>query len=169
VIETLMKLSSITKDPKYLQPIPSALAWLRKSLLPDGRLARYYELKTNRPLYMTRKSKKVYKLTYDDSNLPGHYGYKTQSHLDQLEKDYQTLKGHLEQKQPPSPIMRMPAKQDVNAILKSLDNQGRWVSIYKGERLIGQAKFQLKTPYIASAVFSKNMETLSLYARSTQE
>jgi hypothetical protein len=169
VIETLMKLSSITKDPKYLQPIPRALEWLRKSLLPDGRLARYYELRTNRPLYMTRKSKKVYKPTYDDSKLPGHYGYKTQSHLDQLEKDFQTLKGQLEQKQPPSPVKKVPAKQNVNAILKSLDDQGRWVSIYEGERLIGQAKFQLKTPYIASAVFSMNMETLSLYVRSTQE
>ncbi len=64
-----MKISLATKDRKYLQPIPGALAYLRASLLADGRLARYYELKTNRPLYMNRRGK-TYTLTYDDSNFP---------------------------------------------------------------------------------------------------
>ena len=36
--------------------------------LPDGRLARYYELGANRPLYVQRRGK-VYSLTYDDSAL----------------------------------------------------------------------------------------------------
>ena len=63
VMETLIKISHHTGDKKYLEPIPRALAYYKKCLLPDGRVARYYELKTNKPLYMDQN----YKLTYDES------------------------------------------------------------------------------------------------------
>ncbi|MDP6353771.1 MAG: pectate lyase [Planctomycetota bacterium] len=164
VVETLMKIFEATGDSKYLEPVPRALAFLRKSLLPDGRLARYYELKTNRPLYMARKSKKVYKLTYDDSRLPGHYGWKTESKLDELERAYNSLKSGRSSKK----AMTSELKAEVQNILKSLDNQGRWISIYRGERLIGQAKFKLNTPYLASSVFSQKLETLSSYLMGTR-
>jgi hypothetical protein len=59
-------------------------------------------------------------------------------------------------------------KAEVQNILKSLDNQGRWISIYRGERLIGQAKFKLNTPYLASSVFSQKLETLSSYLMGTR-
>jgi pectate lyase-like protein len=78
VLETLLKIYETTGDKKYLDPVPRALAYLKKSLLPDGRLARYYELKTNRPLYMTRRDGEYF-LTYDDSMLPDHYGWKVDS------------------------------------------------------------------------------------------
>ncbi|WP_315940515.1 hypothetical protein [Gimesia alba] len=91
VIQTLMNIYQFSGDRKYLKPIPSALAYLKKSQLPDGQLARYYELKTNRPLYMTRRGKK-YSLTYDDSDLPRHYGWKIESHLTSLQREFNTLK-----------------------------------------------------------------------------
>jgi len=72
VMETLIRIARHTGKPKYLAPIPRALEYFRKSLLPDGTVARYYELKTNRPLYMDSR----YQLTYDDSAVPGHYGWK---------------------------------------------------------------------------------------------
>jgi hypothetical protein len=53
-IETLLVLHRETGRPKYLEPIPRALAYYRRSRLPDGRLARFYELGSNRPLYFTR-------------------------------------------------------------------------------------------------------------------
>ena len=84
-IETLMTISVLTGDTKYLDPIPKALAYLKRSLLPEGKLSRYYELKTNKPLYMARSGKK-YELTYDDSKLPAHYGWKTDSRIEQLQK-----------------------------------------------------------------------------------
>ena len=61
-LETLLLLHRKTGDRKYLAPIPRALDYLKKSRLPDGRIARFYELKTNRPLYFTRD----YQLTYDE-------------------------------------------------------------------------------------------------------
>src|SRR5690606_17762252 len=90
VIETLMFIARVTGDRKYLDPIPAALAWLERSTLPDGQLARYYELETNRPLYMQRRGD-VYSLTYDDSNLPDHYGWKSPARIDDLKRRRQLL------------------------------------------------------------------------------
>src|SRR5262249_3035565 len=65
-LETLLLLVRKTGERKYLEPIPRALAYLEKSRLPNKKLARFYELKTNRPLYFTRD----YELTYDGSRVP---------------------------------------------------------------------------------------------------
>jgi hypothetical protein len=56
-----------------LEPVPRAIAYLKRSRLPDGRLARFYELRTNRPLYFT----KDYKLTFSDADVPTHYAFKS--------------------------------------------------------------------------------------------
>ena len=77
-----------TGDAKYLEPIPRALAYLRRSRLPDGRLARFYELETNRPLYFT----KDYRLTYDDSDMPTHYAFKVGDRTDSIAREYERLR-----------------------------------------------------------------------------
>ena len=83
VIETLLRIYRLTGEKKYLDPIPAALAYLKRSVLPDGQLARYYQLQTNRPLYMSRKGD-VYTPTYDDSDLPSRYGWKIEPRLDSV-------------------------------------------------------------------------------------
>ena len=88
-LETLHELHVVTGDPKYLQPLPAALAWYERSRLADGRYARFYELRTNRPLYFVKDS---YALTYDDANLPTHYGFK----LDHIARDLEQLKERLQ-------------------------------------------------------------------------
>jgi|APTNR8051073442_1049403.scaffolds.fasta_scaffold07939_3 hypothetical protein len=84
-LRTLVELWIATGDEKWLAPVPEAMAWFQRSKLPDGRWARFYELQTNKPLYCKQKS---YELTYDDTDLPTHYGFKTdddyQEDLDQL-------------------------------------------------------------------------------------
>ena len=70
-IETLLYLTEVTGEKRFLEPIPRSIAWLKRSQLPDGQIARFYELSTNTPLYFV---KDTYELTYDDSNLPTHYG-----------------------------------------------------------------------------------------------
>ncbi len=72
-IQALFELWVATGNEKYISTLPSALDWLESSKLPDGRWSRFYEMKTNRALYMTAET---YLLTYDDSNLPTHYGFK---------------------------------------------------------------------------------------------
>jgi PelA/Pel-15E family pectate lyase len=145
VMETLIRIACMTGKRKYLDPVPRALAYLRTSLLPDGRVARYYELKTNKPLYMDAR----YQLTYDDGDAPSHYGWKQEARLDRIEKQ---LKGE---------SVETPPKVDVAKILSSLDAQGRWISTHDGEGLVGQPKFARGFLYLSSAVFSRNLEALA--------
>ena len=160
VIKTLMDIYSVTGDRKYLGPIPQALRYLRRSLLPDGGLARFYELRTNKPLYMSRRGD-VYSLTYDDSDLPDHYGWKIASRLDALGARHRCLAsgGATE----PTTLTGAALERKVRQIIDDLDERGRWKSTYTGERLVGQPKFQFGRRYIASEVFSRNIETLSRY------
>ncbi len=165
VIETLMEIYCITKERKYLEPIPLALDYLKRSLLADGRLARYYELRTNRPLYMFRRGD-VYTLTYDDSKLPKHYGWKIDSRLDEIAGQYNRLKRGIPTADESESLANL--EQQVHNIIKALDDKGRWISIYHGEQLVGQPKFELNSSYISSAVFSRNIELLSEYMIATK-
>ncbi|NNE00860.1 MAG: polysaccharide lyase [Pirellulaceae bacterium] len=86
-MRTLMRAYRITKDKRFLEPIPRAVAYMKKSLRDDGKLARYYELKTNRPIYFD----KDYQMTYDDKEMPDHYGFIRDSFLTEIENEYQAL------------------------------------------------------------------------------
>lgn len=156
-MDTLIRVARHTGDKKYLEPIPRALAYFNKSLLPDGRVARFYELKTNKPLYMNAK----YELTYDDSAAPGHYGWKQPARFKRIERDYEDAKaGRATETKPRS---AKDLETEVRRVVKDLDADGRWVSTYDGERLVGQPKFAAGFKYISSDVFSKNVELLSAY------
>jgi PelA/Pel-15E family pectate lyase len=156
-MEALMRIAVATGKPKYLAPVSRAIAYLKKSLLPDGRLARFYELKSNKPLYMDAQ----YKLTYDDSEAPSHYGWKQPSRLDRIESALAAAEKGLAT----APATRE-LEPEVRRIVSSLDDQGRWVSVYDGEPLVGQPKFAKSFAYLSSAVFSRNVETLSAYLAS---
>lgn len=159
-IATLLRIHGLTRDDKLLAPIPAALAYLRRSLLPDGRLARYYELRTNRPLYMTRD----YQLTHDDSNLPDHYGWKNESRLDDLEAALRAAQqGHSTAPPRQAGADRAELARRAAEIRRTLDAEGRWISTYDGEMLVGQPKFARGEQYLSSAVFSENLETLAAY------
>lgn len=153
-MEVLMRIYRLSGDAKYLAPIPRALDFLKRVRLPDGRLARYYELATSKPLYMT----KDYQLTHDDSDAPEHYGWKTASHLDAIEAAFKVIHSGAA----PSPAAGKSVSDDrVRRILLELDAEGRWVSTYVGERLVGQPKFASGAKYLASEVFIRNLEALS--------
>lgn len=157
VIATLMLIAETLGDPKYLEPIPRATAWLKRSLLPDGQVARYYELKTNRPLYMERNGDN-YKLTYDDANLPDHYGWKTPSTLSELGRKFQLARAG---QSIATTLSSSELASRAQAIVKSIDAQGRWVDHYDGQRLIGQAKMTKGQQYLSSQTFSDNLTLLS--------
>lgn len=157
VIQTLMAIYQHTGDAKYLQPIPRAIAYLKKSRLPDGRLARYYELRSNTPLFMNH----LYELTYDDSDVPPHYGWKTESRLEAIEQQYRDLTSQT--KLPAAAANPEQLAKRVREIIGELDDQGRWKSQHRGEPLVGQPKFRPAELYLSSRVFSQNVEVLSEY------
>ena len=162
VLETLIKIVRHTGNRKYLEPIPTALEYYKKSLLPDGRVARYYEFQTNKPLYMDAK----YQLTYDDSAAPSHYGWKQPSRFEQIEKEYQAVKSGAA---PEKKRAGAELEDEVRKIVRALDDEGRWISRYAGEGLVGQPKFSTGFAYLSSAVFSRNVEILSKYLSATKK
>ena len=58
---------------------------------------------------------------------------------------------------------------EVRQILKDLDAEGRWLTTYQGERLVGQLKFADGYRFISSAVLSKNVEVLSAFVQAGQK
>ena len=166
-IKVLMTIYRETGDKKYLSPIPKALAYLRRSLLPDGRSARYYELKNNKPLYMNRTpGTKDYFLTNSDANLPDHYGWKNTPRIKQIEAEYNELV-----KNGPGAVSKPAAAQlepTVRKIIGELDSHGRWITRYEGQPLVGQPKFRTGDPFIASGVFSRNVELISDWLIATR-
>ncbi|HXG13130.1 MAG TPA: pectate lyase [Gemmataceae bacterium] len=161
VLETLIKIARYTGKKKYLEPVPRALEYFQKCLLPDGRIARYYELKTNKPLYMDKK----YQLTYDDSAVPSHYGWKQPARFDRIAKAYQEVRTGT------VPTRARPAREleeEVRRIIRELDAEGRWITTYAGERLVGQPPFSPSFRFISSEVFSRHVETLSDYLASSR-
>jgi hypothetical protein len=132
VIRSLLDVFRRTGDQRYLEPIPKALAYLEASTLPDGRLARFYELRTNTPLYFTRS----YELTEDDRDLPAHYGFTVSSNLAKLRRDFGKLRSltpdertFLAQRTAPFPLPeKKVSEKAVRGIVDALDDRGAWVT-----------------------------------------
>jgi Pectic acid lyase len=145
VIEALLFLHRTTGEKRFLDPIPAAIAWLKRSQLPDGQIARFYELQTNRPLYFVKDS---YELTYSDNKLPTHYGFKGKSRVDRLAEQYES------QSRSDVPKVRKPnvksLTRDAQRILAEQDESGRWLTDGR----------------IESSVFAKNMNQLAEYLQA---
>jgi len=161
VLRVLVRLARATGNKKYLEPIPAAAAYLKRSLLPNGQLARFYELKTNKPLYFT----KDYQLTYDDSDMPTHYGFKVSPSFDRIQREYERLVklDPKELKEPARPSSRKSGKPPAGAVKKAiaaLDAQGRWVE--KGRlRYWGDADPTQRV--IDCETFIQNVRVLAAY------
>lgn len=160
----LMDLYRNTGESKYLEPIPRALAYLKASRLPDGRLARFYELKTNTPLYFT----KDYALTYSDADVPTHYSFKVSSDLDRIGRQYEQLRARgpdQQGTQRPARPRRPASAEQVERVLKALDARGRWTA---PGRLRTQPADQPSTTIIDAATFARNAELLIGYLAATK-
>ena len=169
VISTLMRLYVETGDRKFLAPIPPALEYLRKSQLADGRLARFYELKTNKPLYFT----KTYELVYDDSDLPTHYGFKVSSKVEPLSRQYEQLAKLSEEdlarrrhRKPEVPRVTQSLEDQVRTVIAALDKRGAWV---EEGNLRYHGNGDDTTRVIDSATFAKSVDLLSRYLAATRQ
>lgn len=157
IIAALMLLYRHTGESKYLKPIPRAIAYLRKSQLPGGKLARFYEVQTNRPIYFTRASGK-HEPTYSNDDIAAGYGYVVDARLDGLEKQYETLlKTPRDKLLPPRGKPSAPSAAVVASVINSLDQRGAW----NEHRRLPHHKVYPASGVIDSAVFIKNIEVLS--------
>ena len=156
-IKALMEIARETGDRKYLGPIPRALDYLQRSRLRDGKLARFYELKTNKPLYFT----KDYTLTYSDKDMPTHYGFKISDWTKRVDRDFEKVKAGELRPRGPKKIDK-PSEKSVRRVIEAMDKRGAWVE-----------KGRLKTHrwegrVIESSTFIRNVGTLSRYLAATR-
>lgn len=144
VIESLIELSAATGDDRYLAPIEPALAYLEKSVLPDGQLARFYELQTNRPLYFTRD----YQLTYDDSDVPTHYSFKVASRIPKLRKKLANVGKR---------TTKRPSQSEIERTIRDLGDRPIWVTN-------GKLRYhQFEGPIIELKTVVKQLNNLAAY------
>lgn len=170
IMKTLLLLYSETGKKQYLEPLPRALDYYEKSVLPEVAnpskyraracpagsicMARFYELKTNRPLYITKgtrvnvtgRSSELlggYEVSYSDESVITHYGVLTRGNqLPGIRAEYERIKDA-----DPATLRRpdrlrglspwsqgdanVAAEEDVRdraaAALSSLSERGAWV------------------------------------------
>lgn len=168
VMRALITMAVYTGDEKYLEPIPRALEWYRRSQLPNGRWARFYELKTNRPLYFTFDNGTTYWLTYSDRDIPDHYSMNQSSFPTTVERDYNAIMAHglanyiaankpkeLTTAQKIAAAEALEAK--VREVLAAQTPNGVWVRERQGKRFIEMERVQ------------GNMRVLSDYLRRAND
>ncbi len=165
VLRMLLTLYAETGRRKYLEPVPRALAYLRRSRLPDGRLARFYEMGSNKPLYFTRD----YTLTHDDANMPTHYSFKVTDDTDAIAREYELVKnrppGEKKKSTAPPPKATVNLLAEVKSVIAAQDARGRWV---EAGRLRTHGANDPAPRVIRSATFNRNVETLSRYLAATR-
>jgi len=167
VLRTLLRLYRDTGERKYLEPVPRAIAYLRRSRLKNGRLARFYELRTNKPLFFTKK----YVLTYSDSDTPTHYAFEVGFGVEKIEREYKALARmspeELERSRSAvaQPKLSGRTVSRVKAAVASLDGEGRWV---EDGRLKYHGSDDPTRRVIDCRTFVRNVRALSEYLAATR-
>ena len=133
VMRTLMRLyrrttASIVNAQRFLKPLETAIPYYQRSRLSDGKLARFYELGSNRPLFFT----KAYELTYSSDDMPTHYAFIVSSNMDQLEREFRAIQSDPGRATTKPPTRRMTKRTDaldakVASAIAKLDSRGAWV------------------------------------------
>ena len=125
---------------------------------PDGKIARFYELKTNTPIYFQRKKGGGDEMTYSGARPADHYGFIIDSILDDIEAEYQRVNAM------PKPGGQRPVKESpaeltkaAREIISALDERGAWVQ--HGVKM-KHNKGVPPSGVIFSEVFAKNVQTL---------
>ncbi len=145
-VQTLIDIHLLTGDERYLQPVPTALQWFDRSRLPSRLWARFYELVTNRPLYVNKKGE----LVYDQVDLREGYSFEGSYGIPQLFDLYRRLKqGGREKVTAERQRLARPDElaPRVRQIIEAMDAQGRWV----------------ENGFIETRTFIRHVETLADY------
>jgi hypothetical protein len=180
----LLALYRETGKKKYLEPIPRALEYLRKcSFERNGKrvLARFYELKTNRPLYITPGSPNVRKITYSAENIKRGYSFFTNAKpLERIGQEYEELlaakpeaikRGDKLMSLKPFTYRRRGAVSQeelggkVEAVISSIDERGVWLE----PKREGNAGGEQAERVISSGTFARNVKILCDYLTAENE
>lgn len=170
VMRLLVDLYLETGDEKFLEPLPRAIAWFKRSEIAPGTWARMYELGTNTPIYGDRDGKIKYRI--DDLSPERQTGYSWRgaygvqgaiSHYEEvkaagraavLEKRKKAEADAASAKGRASRAQALEAR--VRAAIAALDAQGRWIVKFRGSE-------QIRTD-----TFITNLRTLADYVEAAK-
>ena len=163
--QALIELFLAAGEKKYLRAVGPAVKWFQKSSVGNNKWARFYELKTNRPLYFT----KDYQLTYKDNDMPTHYSFQSSFGVLGMIRFYEKVKASGQEKYLASQIPQalstkergLRAKsleQKVQSIITEQDKHGRWITTGKLETRGMEFNERIET-----RVFISNLDVLSEY------
>ncbi|MCD6050580.1 MAG: pectic acid lyase [Verrucomicrobia bacterium] len=175
-IRTLIRLHLETGDAKYIEPIPRALAWYKRSEIAPNKWARYYELTTNKPIYGDRDGKIYYRLQDISKERQTGYGWEGDFNMrrtflqwDELQKDGREKTAAKRTPKPMSDKNRAEAQTKLapaaEKAIKELDAQGRWITSGKP---VKEAKDLKSGQRIETDVFMENLRTLSNYLEALE-
>lgn len=132
-IRTLLDAYLIQQDSTLLRPIPAAIRWLQSARIDPHRWARFYEIGSNRPLFVNLEQQVVYEFEnirsgyawYGDFNIP-----QTIEMFQQIQRigpeNYLTNREqHRSERLSSEKMTEMREKADL--IMSSLDTHGRWL------------------------------------------
>lgn len=131
-MRTLIDLYLETGEPRFLDPLPAFVQWLKRSQVEPDRWARYYELGTNRPLYGDRDGEVHYRLDEISEERRRGYSWVGSYGIPSVIRLYETIQREgresVRARQTESRTSNRPSASEVRRILAAQDAQGRWVS-----------------------------------------
>lgn len=146
-----------TGEPKFLEPIPPFVAWLKRSQIGTDRWARYYELETNQPIYGDRDGKVHYTLAEVSDERQRGYAWEGSFGIPGAIARYEAVRAEGREaflaKQNQRSARSTPAPRTVANILTAQDGQGRWVT----------------SDWIEMRRFVANLRVLTDYLRAESE
>ncbi len=161
-------------DERYLEPLPRAFAWFKRSEMSPGVWARYYELHTNKPIFGDRDGKIFYRIEDLSEERQKGYSWKgaygvpaALAHLEEVKQ--RGREAMLARQQPKPPTAEQKAsrakalEERVRVVIAALDEQGRWVT--RGDLKKRDFDFHDR---IETSVFIRNVELLSDYLEAAQ-
>lgn len=169
----LLRLAAATGDKKYLAAVAKAIPYLHTVLLPGSKLARFYELQTNKPLYFERgPGGKGFQLTYSDKKASSNYGWVWDSELESLQAaGSQIARGEsvafprTEKERWSSP----PRDTEIATILQEQKPDGSWPVIDDERGIMRDASGKKTKPaggVIYSLDFVQNVKALSAWLKA---
>ncbi len=190
-IGILQRFYLMTGDSRYLRPIPPAIEWLKRSASEDMgngryRLARYYEVGTNTPIYQ-HKTDRVNDLGYglyeyndDPTGVSGGWVF-TEVNIGALEKEYARVSAISPEQARANYEGRRTASRDHSGggnaaraaeLIRSLDSRGAWVeevSVFDTTVTMTALDPRKTIRGIAVSSFIKNMDALGEYYRGLKK
>ena len=170
VMRLLVDLYVETGEEKYLEPLPRAIAWFKRSAIAPNTWARMYELGTNTPIYGDRDGKIKYRIADLSPERQTGYSWKGSYGAPEAFAHYERVKkagrdAILAKRNAPKTLTpkqkaeRAKALEpNVREIIAALDAHGRWLIPARSKKNLFQSKEQISTQ-----AFIMNLRTLADY------